>query len=112
MQSKPEAKKLKDRLGLAKRLINALGSEDARWANSIVQLEKSLEVVVGDVLLSAGFVSYAGPFTKKFRESIVKHNFLNYLIENKIPMGDNPDPISLLVDDATKAAWNNKGLPF
>ena len=106
-----EAKRLLDRLGLAKRLITALGSEDARWANSIVQLEKSLGVVVGDVLLSAGFVSYAGPFTKKFRESIVKGSFLKYIIENKIPMGDNPDPISLLVDDATKAQWNNKGLP-
>mmetsp|Transcript_24255 Transcript_24255/g.21366 ORF Transcript_24255/g.21366 Transcript_24255/m.21366 type:complete len:743 (+) Transcript_24255:3415-5643(+) len=30
---------------------------------------------------------------------------------NKIPMSGNPDPMSLLVNDAQKAEWNNQGLP-
>ena len=106
-----EANMLQNKLSLAKRLINALGSEDARWANSIVELEKALSVVVGDVLLSSAFVSYAGPFTKKFREMIIKGTFLKYIKDAKIPMSSNPDPMILLVDDATKAAWNNQGLP-
>ena len=106
-----EANLLQRKLGLAKRLINALGSEDARWANSIVELDKALGVIVGDVLISSAFVSYAGPFTKKFREMIIKGNFLKYMKDAKIPMAQNPDPLVILVDDATKAAWNNQGLP-
>jgi len=66
-----QAERLANRLSLAKRLISALGSEDARWAQSIIDLDEFLEVIVGDVLMSSSFVSYAGPFTKLYREDII-----------------------------------------
>jgi dynein heavy chain len=66
-----EAARCAKRLDLAQRLVSALGSEKARWAGSIIELEANLEVIVGDVLLASAFVSYAGPFNKKFRTIMV-----------------------------------------
>jgi len=63
-----DAAKCERRLDLARRLVTALASEKTRWASSIVDLNKFLELIVGDVLMSAAFVSYAGPFNKKFRD--------------------------------------------
>ena len=66
-----EADKCAKRLNLAQRLVSALGSEKVRWGNSIIQLDEDLKLIVGDVLLASAFVSYAGPFNKKFREIMI-----------------------------------------
>jgi dynein heavy chain len=70
------------RLDSANRLVGALGSESERWNNSIVQLTQDIEVVIGDVLIASSFVSYVGPFNRKFRERIVKENFVAFFIKN------------------------------
>ena len=38
-------------------------------------------------------------------------NFLIILPKNQIPLTENLDPISLLIDNATVATWNNEELP-
>jgi dynein heavy chain len=65
-----------------------------------------LKLLVGDVLMASAFVSYAGPFNKKFREIMIKGNFLKFMKENKIPMSAVPDPVKLLTDESTIAKWN------
>jgi dynein heavy chain len=52
-----------------------LGSENERWAQSIVVLDEQLKVIVGDVLMASAFVSYAGPFNKSFRDIMIKEDF-------------------------------------
>lgn len=99
------------KLDLATRLVNALGSEKVRWAESITSLDSQLEVIVGDVLLSSAFISYTGPFSKRFRTGLLNDDFITYFKKNKIRMSEGLDPVSLLVDDATTAQWNNQGLP-
>lgn len=66
-----EAAKCAQKLDLAQRLVNALGSESTRWAQSIVDLDKSIDLITGDVLLASSFVSYVGPFSKTLREEII-----------------------------------------
>jgi len=61
-----------------------------------------LEVLVGDIILGSSFVSYEGPFIKKYREAVVK-DFLKWLKERKIPMSPNSDPLLLLTNEALKA---------
>jgi dynein heavy chain len=39
-----------------------------RWTMKSAEYEEEKTSVVGDVLLSAAFVSYSGPFTRAFRE--------------------------------------------
>jgi dynein heavy chain len=37
-----------------------------------------MEIIIGDVLMASAFVSYVGPFNKKFREYIIKDQFLGF----------------------------------
>lgn len=74
-----EAERCARRLNLAQRLVTALASENDRWAQSIVELEQQLQLIVGDVLMASSFVSYAGPFNKKFREIMIKQKFMEYV---------------------------------
>ena len=67
------------KLGLAQRLMSALGSEGARWKESIISLDASLEILVGDVLLASAFVSYIGYFNKRFRKLLMDNIFTPYL---------------------------------
>ena len=96
---------------MAQRLIAALGSENERWAQSIVGLDEQLKVIVGDVLLASAFVSYAGPFNKSFRDLMIKEDFAKYFVANKIPMSAAMDPVRLLTDESTAAKWNKQTLP-
>jgi len=66
---------------LAQRLVSALGSEKDRWAKSIIELESQIELIVGDVLLASAFVSYSGPFNKKFRVQMIEVEFLKFFKE-------------------------------
>jgi len=63
------------------------------------------------VLLASAFVSYVGPFNKKFRDLIINVRFLDFFRKNRIPMSPDPNPLSILTDDATIAEWNNQKLP-
>jgi hypothetical protein len=40
-----------------------LGDEKVRWQENVAMLDHSLANVIGDVLISAGFIAYLGPFT-------------------------------------------------
>jgi dynein heavy chain len=71
-----EAARCMKRLDNAQRLVNALGSESERWNQSILDLTTDLTLIVGDVLLASAFVSYVGPFNKKFRDIIMEENFI------------------------------------
>jgi dynein heavy chain len=63
------------------------------------------------VLLASSFVSYVGPFNKKFRDAIFDECFLPFFGDNNIPRSEDANPLNILIDDATKAGWNNNGLP-
>lgn len=102
-----EAARCARRLDLAQRLVNALGSESERWSNSIIELGENLNVIIGDVLLASAFVSYVGPFNKKFRDLIINVKFFDFFRKNKIPMSGESNPLQILTDEATIAEWNN-----
>lgn len=80
-----------------------MSSEKGRWKENILNLENMIKNVVGDILLSASFISYAGPFSKHYREILVKNEFLNFILRKGIPKTLNVGAIEFLVDDATKA---------
>jgi len=106
-----EAERCEKKLNLAQRLVGALGSELDRWSQSIVDLGDYLALVIGDVLLASAFVSYVGPFNKKFRDMIIYDNFVDFFKSNNIPMSPVANPLPILTDEATIAGWNTFGLP-
>ena len=106
-----EAARCARRLDSAQRLVGALGSESERWNQAIVDLGEKLIVITGDVLLASAFVSYVGPFNKKFRDLITNVKFLDFFKKMKIPMSADTNPLNILTDEATIAGWNNQKLP-
>lgn len=106
-----EAMKCARRLDSAQRLVNALGSESERWSQAIIDLGEKIIVITGDVLLASAFVSYVGPFNKKFRDIITNNRFIDFFKKNKIPMSPDSNPLAILTDEATIAEWNNQKLP-
>ncbi|ETV86145.1 hypothetical protein H257_02603 [Aphanomyces astaci] len=103
----------KIRMNLAKRLTAALGSENVRWQQNVDVLKKEAETIVGDVLVAAAFVSYAGPFTKPYRELLVNSHWRPFLLGLKKPLALHVDatPVSMLTPATDEAAWVGFGLP-
>ena len=90
-----EAARCQRKLELANRLITALASEGERWALTVEQLRKDYEVLTGDMLLAAAFVSYAGPFTSKYRAGLIE-DWIKFLKERQTPMTEGiSDPLKV-----------------
>jgi dynein heavy chain len=99
------AEKCERKMSLATRLVSALGSEQERWAQSIIDIGELMNVIIGDVLLASAFVSYVGPFNKQFRDRIIVDSFMPFFGQNNIPMSLNSNPVDILTDDAKCAVW-------
>lgn len=54
---------------------------------------------VGDVLLAAAFVSYAGPFNMTLRQQLVEQKWRPDLVERCIPLTDGIKPLDLLTGE-------------
>eukprot|EP00899_Mesostigma_viride_P003607 jgi/Mesvir1/13247/Mv18980-RA.1 len=106
-----EAEHCQKKLGLAQRLIAALGSEGERWGEGVTQLHAAMEVITGDMLLAAAFVSYIGCFNQRFRKQLMEEQWLPFLRQRQVPMSPAGDPLKVLVDDAVIAGWVGEGLP-
>merc|ERR1711871_1315183 len=103
------------KLDLAQRLVNALASENVRWAENVVKLQQDEELLVGDVLLASAFISYIGPFTKPFRDILMTEKWQPYLATaakgQPVPMSEDCSPTTIMSTPAEVAVWNNQGLP-
>ncbi|XP_066096637.1 dynein axonemal heavy chain 11 isoform X2 [Saccopteryx bilineata] len=97
---------------LANKLVKELEAKKVRWGQSITSFEAQERTLCGDVLLTAAFVSYVGPFTKQYRQELVDCKWVPFLQRKVlIPITEGLDLIGMLTDDATIATWNNEGLP-
>lgn len=48
-------------------MIGGLEGEKNRWTDTVANLTKQQEMLIGDCLLAAGMICYAGPFTANYR---------------------------------------------
>jgi dynein heavy chain len=83
MLEKKEAS-CKIQLSNADKLIGGLGGEETRWRETVDVLAVAVERVVGDIIVSAGTISYLGPFTSDFRAQLVS-SWQQCLVECGIP---------------------------
>ena len=61
--------------------------------------------LVGDALLAAAFVSYAGPFNMEFRKRLVSEKWLPDLTERQIPLTSGFMPLDMLADESSKVCY-------
>ena len=92
----------------ASALIDGLAGEKIRWTEASKLFESQINRLIGDVLLATGFLSYCGPFNQEFRNIIMK-NWRNECNRRKIPLSDDLNVISMLVDNVTIGEWNLQG---
>lgn len=57
------------RLERAGKLTSALEDEGERWNQTVAQITKDIELVVGDVFVAAACISYFGAFTGPYRST-------------------------------------------
>lgn len=53
------------------KLIEKLGNERKRWGNSILKYESDIRNLLGDVMLSAGVLTYLGNFSGPYRKMLL-----------------------------------------
>jgi len=61
--------------------------------------------------MASSFVSYAGPFNKKFRNIMINEKFMRFMRENNVPMSPDPAPVKILTPESIAALWNKQFLP-
>ena len=94
----------------AEQLITGLGGEKVRWTQFKTDLAEQYTNLTGDVLISAGIMSYLGPFTSLFREKQV-NNWVQSCLEKGLPASAKPSLSATLGDQVKIRQWNIDGLP-
>ncbi|KAL4701881.1 hypothetical protein ACJJTC_013678 [Scirpophaga incertulas] len=98
------------KLARAEQLIGGLGGEKDRWTELAAELLNLLDNILGDVLLSAGFIAYLGPFTVNYRREVIRL-WNERTIELNVPCSEIFSLISTLGEPVVIRAWNIAGLP-
>lgn len=62
-----QAELTKVRLERAGKLTSALADEGIRWQETAEQIQKDMELLLGDVFISAACIAYYGAFTGSYR---------------------------------------------
>ena len=68
----------------AETLTDKLGSERDRWDGIVKQMSLDMVNLFGDVLLSAGTVSYLGAFESSYRSNITSNTWIPFIKETNI----------------------------
>jgi dynein heavy chain len=55
--------------------------------------------------MASSFVSYSGPFNKKFRVNM-NDEFIKFIKDNKIPVSADPSPVKILTPESVVALWS------
>ncbi|XP_040015424.1 dynein heavy chain 1, axonemal [Xiphias gladius] len=98
------------RLVRADKLIGGLADEKVRWKETVQHLDYMVNNVPGDVLLSAGYIAYLGPFSGEYRAAMAEE-WLHCFKELSVPHTDEPNLISTLGDPVKIRSWQISGLP-
>ncbi|XP_022600673.1 LOW QUALITY PROTEIN: dynein heavy chain 1, axonemal-like [Seriola dumerili] len=98
------------RLVRADKLIGGLADEKVRWKETVLHLDYMVNNVAGDVLLSAGYVAYLGPFTGEYRVAMAEE-WLHCFKELSVPHTEEPNLINTLGNPVKIRSWQISGLP-
>jgi len=98
------------KLERAKKLIDGLGAEAGRWRQAQIQLAEDKKNLTGNMILSAGCIAYAGPFTADFRKRL-SAGWVQGCQAKRIPVDPRFELSRILADPVEVREWNIQGLP-
>lgn len=105
------AEDLKIKLERAEKLIGGLAGEKDRWETSLAQYDIDYGHLYGDCAIAAAFLSYAGPFGARYRSDLVSIEWMQPVLDFKIPCTHEFDFVEFLANPAAVREWNLQGLP-
>ncbi len=98
------------RLARAEELMGLLSDEDARWNSAVDRIKEDGNKLVGNVFLSAACISYLGPFTGPYRESMISQ-WAQDIVDRSVPASPSFRLITTMGDPILIREWQNNGLP-
>ncbi|OXV07592.1 hypothetical protein Egran_04643, partial [Elaphomyces granulatus] len=107
---KTEMTRVQFKVDRSVRLLDSLASERARWEEGSKSFETQISTLVGDVLIAAAFLAYAGLYDQQFRKAMIE-NWIHQLAQSGINFKPhNPIPEYLSNADE-RLAWQDNTLP-
>ena len=95
----------------AESLLRSLHSEKIRWESSTERFDKQINTLLGDALLSAAFLNYAGCFDQNIRDQLSK-KWIDVLESLHLPtQGKSLDLRLYLSSPSEQLQWHSFGLP-
>lgn len=98
------------KLERAEKLIGGLGGERERWAVAAEELGTRFDLLTGDMLLSAGLITYLGAFTATYRDSALA-SWAGRCAADAIPASPSFSLQAALGDPVKIREWAIAGLP-
>ncbi|XP_063150960.1 dynein axonemal heavy chain 6 [Candoia aspera] len=98
------------RLTRAGKLTAALGDEQVRWEESILNFEAEISNITGNVFIAAACVAYYGAFTAQYRH-LLRDCWIKQCQDLDIPISSDFSLINILGDSYEIRQWNTDGLP-
>ena len=95
---------------LKREFLNPIGGEAKRWSETVKSLKVAAVNILGDVLVSAGSISYLGPFVQSYRTAI-EIEWHASLSELNIAHSSGCNVMQTLMDPVASRTWNIQGLP-
>ncbi|KAL4887486.1 dynein heavy chain, N-terminal region 1-domain-containing protein [Aspergillus karnatakaensis] len=107
---KTEMARVQFKVDRSVRLLDSLSSERTRWEEGSKSFETQISTLVGDVLIAAAFLAYAGFYDQQFRK-VMTDDWVQQLVQSGITLKPH-NPITEYLSNADeRLAWQEHSLP-
>ncbi|KAI0828245.1 dynein heavy chain [Trametes gibbosa] len=107
---KTEMERVESKVDRSMKLLESLSSEKTRWEAGSRTFDTEMGTIVGDVLLSAAFLAYAGFFDQQYRE-MMWQEWSSHLSEAGIQFKAELSLPEYLSTADDRLSWQSKSLP-
>ena len=107
---KGEMERVQNRVSRSMQLLDSLSSEQERWETGSRTFDEQMSTIVGDALLSAAMLAYAGFFDQQYRESMWQYWSL-HLADAGIKFKPELSFADYLSTADDRIEWQSKSLP-
>jgi len=105
-----EIKDAETKLGRANKIISGLEGEKTKWTETVASLADQFSYLIGNCLVAAGMVSYAGAFSAQYRNQL-EEEWVKKIDELGIRVSQGMTMKGLLEDPVMTKTWNAAQLP-